>query len=114
MAIALGDMPIIGGYDFGWVEEYVKSCQESEDNGGNQNPSTNSRPLLVDVAGGKGQALKVILQQFPLIPPERCVLEDQEQAIEEAILGNDQTLQSVMKVKCSIFEVQSVKGAGSN
>ncbi|KAI0424988.1 O-methyltransferase-domain-containing protein [Xylaria sp. FL1042] len=98
MAIALGDMPITGMYDFHWVEKYA-----AENSEGINHPA---RPLIVDVGGGSGQALKAILEENPGIPESRCVLQDQAQAIESA-----QQLGSVQKVAVSFFQPQPCKGA---
>ncbi len=39
------------------------------------------RTLLVDVGGGRGQAIKAILARNPEIPAARCVLQDREDVI---------------------------------
>lgn len=60
MAIALGDMPIIRAYDFSWIEEYATYYEKDS--------RECTRPLIVDVGGGKGQAIKAILSHYPRIP----------------------------------------------
>ncbi|KAJ5117827.1 S-adenosyl-L-methionine-dependent methyltransferase [Penicillium atrosanguineum] len=42
------------------------------------------RPVFVDVGGGNGHVIKEILQAFPRIRPEQCVLEDRAETIELA------------------------------
>lgn len=99
MAAAVETMPITGMYDFSWIG---KSEIEPE------------RALLVDVGGGKGQALRAILQENEGIDASRCVLEDQPGVIEEAIREEDEALKDVKKVKMSIFEAQPIKGKYRN
>ncbi|KAF7155445.1 hypothetical protein CNMCM5623_007516 [Aspergillus felis] len=103
MAIALGDMPVIGAYDFSWIEEYVTSCE--------QDSGECTRPLIVDVGGGKGQALNAILRRYPRISSRLCVLQDQAQAIQEATDENEEVLRPVQKTVSSFFDEQPVKGA---
>jgi hypothetical protein len=62
-------LPIIGLYDFRWVEE---QAHVSED-----------RVLIVDVGGGKGHAIETICKKHTAIPFERCVLQDRKEVIEE-------------------------------
>ncbi|ETN38171.1 uncharacterized protein HMPREF1541_06202 [Cyphellophora europaea CBS 101466] len=63
-------LPVTGMYDFGWIAK----AEGPED-----------RPLIVDVGGGKGQALKRIMAAFPEIPSKRMVLQDREDVIQEVI-----------------------------
>nr|D7PI17.1 RecName: Full=O-methyltransferase gsfC; AltName: Full=Griseofulvin synthesis protein C [Penicillium aethiopicum]ADI24955.1 GsfC [Penicillium aethiopicum] len=42
------------------------------------------RPVFVDVGGGNGHVIKEILQAFPQIRPEQCVLEDRAETLELA------------------------------
>ncbi|KAH6874085.1 O-methyltransferase-domain-containing protein [Thelonectria olida] len=97
MAIGLGDMPITGIYDFSWVAEYA------EQHGG-------GRALIVDVGGGKGQALKAIIEETPGIPAASCVLQDQASVTQEASKEGG-ILESVKKVGSSFFDEQPTKGA---
>ena len=98
MALGLGDMPVTGLYDFKWVEDYA-ARSESPD-----------RALLVDVGGGKGQALKAIIEENPGIPVSSCVLQDQAEAIQEAIAEGG-LLEPAKKVASSIFGEQPTKGS---
>ncbi|KAJ5972066.1 uncharacterized protein N7479_001984 [Penicillium vulpinum] len=100
MAAVVETMPITGMYDFGWIEEYIKNHDIDSE-----------RPILVDVGGGKGQALRQILQEHPSIPASRCVLQDQPEVIEQAIQESHEGLISVKKMAASFFEPQPIKGA---
>lgn len=97
MALGLGEMPILGVYDFNWIGEYAKR------------PEAKGRTLFVDIGGGMGQATLAILEENPAIPPAQCVLEDRASVIKdaEAVTG---TLEAVKKVPISLFEEQPVKG----
>ncbi|KAF2175883.1 S-adenosyl-L-methionine-dependent methyltransferase [Zopfia rhizophila CBS 207.26] len=98
MALALGDMPVTGMYDFSWVAEYANQ------------PGTPGRALIVDVGGGKGQALKAILEANPKIPVASCVLQDQPDVIQQAI-EEDGVLRPAKKFACNFFDKQPTKGA---
>ncbi|KAJ5958638.1 S-adenosyl-L-methionine-dependent methyltransferase [Penicillium vulpinum] len=55
------------------VFDYAKiACEDSE------------RIVFVDVGGGSGHVIKEILQAFPQIRPEQCVLEDRAETLELA------------------------------
>lgn len=94
-----GDIPVTGVYDFSWVSKHAESNSEG-------------RPLIVDVAGGKGQALKDILEENPSIPANKCVLQDQPHVIAEATEEHKDSalLGPVKKIGHSIFEEQPTKG----
>ncbi|RAR00978.1 equisetin n-methyltransferase [Stemphylium lycopersici] len=97
-----GDIPITGVYDFSWVAAYAAN-----------NAGGEKRDLIVDVAGGKGQALKGILEETPAIPAARCVLQDQPHVIDEAVEEHKDSavLGPVKKIGHSIFGEQPTKGA---
>lgn len=97
MALGLGEMPILGVYDFSWIGEYAKR------------PEANGRTLFVDIGGGMGQALVAILEENPAIPPSQCVLEDRESVIKDAEAAGG-ILETVKKVPISLFGEQPVKG----
>ncbi|KAJ6787098.1 hypothetical protein PWT90_10938 [Aphanocladium album] len=99
MANTLDSMPILGYYDFSWIPKHA--CIEADP----------KRTLLVDVGGGKGQAIKAILEENPTIPCGRCVLQDQAFMINEAIAEDDVVVRQTAKVVSSFFEPQLVKGA---
>ncbi|KAF4454154.1 equisetin N-methyltransferase [Fusarium austroafricanum] len=94
MAIGLGDMPITGMYDFSWVAMHAQKDPD--------------RPLIVDVGGGKGQAIKAIIEETPGIPASSCVLQDQINVIQEA--SGEGVLREVKKVGSSFFDKQPTKG----
>lgn len=98
MAETIEDMPILGYYDFSWIPKHASVKADP------------SRTLLVDVGGGKGQALKAILEENPTIPQGRCVLQDQAFIINEAIAENDVVVRETAKVISSFFEPQLIKG----
>jgi hypothetical protein len=93
-----GDIPVTGVYDFSWIATYAAGDEK--------------RVLIVDVAGGKGQALKDILEETPAIPAARCVLQDQPHVIDEAVAEHKDSavLGPVKKVGSSIFGEQPTKG----
>ena len=97
MAFGLGEMPMLGMYDFSWIGEYAKR------------PEAVGRTLFVDIGGGKGQALRAILEETRTIPPAQCVLEDQEKVIKEAEEDTG-TPATVKKIPISFFKEQPVKG----
>lgn len=100
MAAAVETMPITGMYDFSWIGNYADK----------HGPSSSDRPIFVDVGGGKGQALRAILQENTSIPASRCVLEDQPEVIQQAIQEDHEALIPVKKIAASFFEPQPVKG----
>lgn len=73
MGVIEEQMPPLGAYDIGWV---VKETARQ--------PADDQRPLLVDVGGGRGHALKGILKLTPDLPANRCVLEDLPEVVEAA------------------------------
>ncbi|RAL11486.1 S-adenosyl-L-methionine-dependent methyltransferase [Aspergillus homomorphus CBS 101889] len=97
MALSLDDMPITGVYDFRWVGESA-SAQVG-------------RPCIVDVGGGKGQALRAILEETPAIPASSCFIEDQAEMIRQGGEEANGVLVSVQRVTHSFFDEQPVKGA---
>jgi hypothetical protein len=42
------------------------------------------RPVFVDIGGGNGHVIKEILQSFPQIRPEQCILQDRPETLELA------------------------------
>lgn len=104
MALAIAEMPATGTYDFGWITKHVYNSEDST--GGDD------RVVLVDVGGGKGQILKSILEQNAIIPPNRCVLEDQsDEAVHADTTG---VMSAVRRHVTSFFEEQPVKGIYSS
>lgn len=91
-------MPISGIYDFSWL------VSEAE-----KDP-TSDRPLLVDVGGGKGQALKAIHAEFPKLPLHRCVLQDRPEVIEAGLALNEPELSAIQRMGSDFLKEQPVKG----
>lgn len=96
MKIAFEGMPVLGMYDFRCLSRYAD--EESE------------RSLLVDVGGGKGAALKAILEANPQIPASRCVLMDTETVVQEVLQEDDVVLRLAHKVAGDFFQEQPIKG----
>ncbi|SPO02082.1 uncharacterized protein DNG_04755 [Cephalotrichum gorgonifer] len=96
MAAVEEHMPALGGYDLSWA---VKEDSESAE-----------RVLVVDVGGGKGQALKGIFKATPGLPRNRCVLEDLPEVI-EAARRDESELADVRMVAMDFHDEQPVKGA---
>ncbi|KAF1812710.1 O-methyltransferase [Eremomyces bilateralis CBS 781.70] len=92
-------LPIGGIYDFKWIGEEAKSGKNPE------------RPLIVDVGGSAGHALKFIMEETPDIPQERCVLEDRPETIADTKKTGDPTLANVQMVEHDFYAEQPVKGA---
>lgn len=89
-------------YKLDWIaEEAAANAGEQE-----QPPP----PLVVDVGGGLGQMLKMILTEFPSIPPGRLVLQDREEVIEEARRIADPVLQGVVHMPHDFHQPQPVQG----
>ncbi|KAI1465765.1 S-adenosyl-L-methionine-dependent methyltransferase [Daldinia caldariorum] len=91
--------PYTGAYDFEWVAKYAVTNSE--------------RPLIVDVGGSYGHALRVHLTKFPGIPPSRCVVEDRAEMILNVKKEheNDTIMKYVTKVPTDFHKEQPVKGA---
>lgn len=108
MAASLPLMPVLGVYDFTWIGEYCRAHSGEPGDAGR-------RPLIVDVGGGKGQALKEILTEYPSIAPQQCVLHDRPEVIveaEEQQNGDDWAiLRPVKKIASSFFLDQPTKGS---
>ncbi|GJP95643.1 hypothetical protein CBS63078_8377 [Aspergillus niger] len=99
MAASFQPMPVLGMYDFSWIEKLADE----------------ERMAIVDVGGGKGQALKEILGAYPGIRSEQCVLFDVDDVIREAVAeaerDDNETWRTVRKIPGSFFSEQPVKGA---
>jgi hypothetical protein len=89
-------LPVTGMYDFSWI---AKSTEGAAD-----------RPLIVDVGGGKGQALKRIMAAFPEIPAKRLILQDRPDVIEDAKAHSEGKFEEVTKMPHNFFDPQPVKG----
>jgi hypothetical protein len=95
MAAAEEQMPPLGAYDLGWA---VAVGGKADD-----------RVLVVDVGGGRGQALKGIFSNIPGLPKHRCVLEDLPEVV-EAARRDDAELADVQMMAMDFFKEQPVKG----
>ncbi|KAK4455216.1 O-methyltransferase [Podospora aff. communis PSN243] len=96
MAVVESHVPASGMYDFSKVIEESKK----EGNEG--------RVVLVDVGGGKGQALVAFKEEFPGLEMGRCVLEDRKEVLEGKGLEG---LEGVRREVVDFHEGQPVKGA---
>ncbi|KAK0737844.1 O-methyltransferase-domain-containing protein [Schizothecium vesticola] len=90
--------PSLGSYDLSWALAASKD---------------NDRAVLVDVGGGKGQAVRAILQATPGLPAHRCVVEDLPQVVEGAksSADSDPEMADVRFVGMDFHAEQPVKGA---
>lgn len=91
-------LPVIGIYPFEWIAQ-------------NAHHVALDAPLIVDVGGGKGQALAQIKRQIPEIPAERLVLQDREVTIEDAEASRPPELKGAKFMAHDFFKPQPVKGA---
>jgi hypothetical protein len=96
MATLEQQLPVVGYYDFSWIAS--KASEDPE------------RVLLVDVGGGKGQAIKAIVKEFPQIDKSRCVLQDQADVIAEVERLDEPEFRDVKKTAHDFFTEQPVKG----
>ncbi|KJZ70336.1 hypothetical protein HIM_10265 [Hirsutella minnesotensis 3608] len=87
----------IGTYDFSWL---LLEANTSKD-----------RVLLVDVGGGRGQAVRAICQAVPDLPVNRCVVEDRAEVVEEARVSAEGELKEAQFVALDFHKEQPVKGA---
>ncbi|KAK0609394.1 O-methyltransferase-domain-containing protein [Immersiella caudata] len=88
--------PSLGSYDLGWALAASKG---------------NNRAVLVDVGGGKGHAVKAILQATPGLPAHRCVVEDVPKVVEEAKLSADPEMADVRFIGMDFHAEQIVRDA---
>lgn len=93
-------LPVMGMFDFEWI---VKNASKVADDAA----------LIVDVGGGKGQALQQIRKHHPNIPAERCVLQDRPVVIDEVNSLDQPGLRGVKTMPHNFFEEQPVKGEPS-
>ncbi|KAK3346374.1 O-methyltransferase-domain-containing protein [Lasiosphaeria hispida] len=94
-----GDMPVAGPaalYDLSWVGDEA---------------ARKEGPLVVDVGGGLGQLLKDVVTAVPAVTPDRCVLQDREEVIDEARRVGDEVIREVVMMDHDFHTEQPVKGA---
>ncbi|XP_044719877.1 o-methyltransferase domain-containing protein [Hirsutella rhossiliensis] len=84
-------------YDFSWLRLEANSSKD--------------RVLLVDVGGGRGQAVRAICQAVPDLPVNRCVVEDLAEVVEEARLSAEGEMKEAQFVALDFHKEQPVKGA---
>jgi hypothetical protein len=88
-----------GIYDFTWVKEVI------------ERPENKDRAIVVDIAGGKGQGLKDILDNYDFIEPSRCAILDRPTVIEENARGGvEKGLESVQLIPGDMFKPNPLKG----
>lgn len=88
-------LPVNGAYPFALIAERA----------GDVAPDA---ALVVDVGGGRGQAIERMREECPGIPAERCVLQDTAEVI--ADVGERAGLEGVRRMVVDYFEEQPVKG----
>ena len=89
--------PALGNYDLSWVLNHKDEDPE--------------RVLVVDVGGGKGQALRTMFEKVPGLEKGRCVLEDLEEVLEAGKgVREEMGLAEVKTQGFDMFAGQPVKG----
>jgi hypothetical protein len=92
-------LPLTGIYDFSWLVERTRLDVDK------------SRAALVDVGGGKGQAIKAFCNEFPGLPRARCVLQDLPEALKTVDELDEPEMREVQKVPIDFHKKQPVKNA---
>lgn len=110
MAAVEERMPIAGIYDFSWLVSWAQAEAAQHQQHGAGTPAPD-RPLLVDVGGGRGQAIKAITKEFPGIPVHRCVLQERPEVIDAVLAADEPELRLVTKMPINFHEGQPLKGA---
>ncbi|GAB1312713.1 hypothetical protein MFIFM68171_02923 [Madurella fahalii] len=97
-------------YDVSWIVAAENDDDDGDDN--DDDDDDDDRPLLVDVGGGAGQALRDILSRTPGLPRERCVLQDRAEVIErnKKTGGGDPELSGVRMMAVDFHQEQPIKG----
>lgn len=90
------NVPALGSYDLRWVLTHA-------DNGTN-------RILLIDIGGGKGQALISMFNSHPDLPRRQCMLQDLPEVLEAARRDNAEELRDVQTLAVDFHREQPVKG----
>lgn len=86
-----GLWPLNGVYDFSWMKE-------------KQDILAGERPIIVDIGGSNGFALRDILGDNIFIPAERCAIFDLPKSIENTKGSLDASVPAVQLVGGNIFE----------
>jgi len=87
-------MPITGIYEFNELKE-----------GG----FDDGRKVMVDVGGGRGQAIKRVLEEYPDLPASGMVLQDRDVVI-DAVKKSGELPEEVEKMPIDFYKEQPVKG----
>ncbi len=90
-------VPALGTYDLSWAVAHAST--------------TPDRVLLIDVGGGKGQALVHMFRSTPGLPRHRCMLQDLPETIEAAKRDRAPELRDVQMLAVDFHREQPVKGA---
>ncbi|KAJ0297089.1 uncharacterized protein N0V96_009820 [Colletotrichum fioriniae] len=90
-------IPLAGIYDFSWVETKLSEQHD--------------RPLLVDVGGSKGHAIKAIMKENPFIPADRIILQDRDEVIQQVVELKDSGLDGIDLQVHDFHKAQPVKNA---
>ncbi len=91
------NLPALGSYDLSWVITHADK-------------NTN-RVLLIDVGGGKGQALISMFKSHPDLPRRQCMLQDLPEVLEAAQRDNAEELRDVQMLAVDLHREQPVQGA---
>ncbi|KAF2140454.1 uncharacterized protein K452DRAFT_359532 [Aplosporella prunicola CBS 121167] len=91
-------LPVRGMFPFKWIAE-------------NAHLVADDAPLVVDVGGGRGQALQRMMEECPAIPAERLVLQDTKMVIEDGNKQDEPGLRGVKREVIDYFKEQPSKGA---
>ncbi|KAK3690325.1 O-methyltransferase [Podospora appendiculata] len=98
--------PVVGIYDFSWVVSLVQHEHHELSVEAHM-----QRPLFVDIGGGPGKAIKLILAEYPALPAERFYLQDREGVIKANQALNDPALRGVQYMAIDFHVAQPLKGA---
>lgn len=85
-------IPPVGHFDFGVLATGDNAEGEEE------------AVELVDVGGGHGAVLKQILDAYPQLNPERVILQDREDVVELAKLGQQNGTGLPRGVRCAVHD----------
>ncbi|KAK8244357.1 O-methyltransferase [Phyllosticta capitalensis] len=91
-------VPVTGMFPFGYILE-------------NAHHVAPDAPLVVDVGGGRGQALMRIREECPDIPADRLVLQDRPEVIEDAKQKDVPEMRGMKMMPHDFFDPQPAKGA---
>jgi hypothetical protein len=84
--------PIKDVYDFGWLRELLAT------------PPGSKHPVIVDIGGSHGLALKEILNDNTFVPAQRCAVFDLPKTVEQAQNNLDEALRHVQFIGGSMLK----------